>query len=198
MDLRVARIVESTEAEGPGARFAIWTQGCPIRCPGCCNPEMFGRDGGALHSVAQLLPRIRAAAVEGVTFLGGEPFAQAAACAELARRTRASGLSVVVFSGYTFDELERSADPSVASLLDSTDLLFAGPYIREQPETERRWIGSSNQTVHFLSDRYAETDPGLRQSNTIEIRFRRGEMTVNGWPRQADDARPELMPWKRR
>ena len=37
--LSVAQIVSCTEAEGPGKRFALWFQGCPLRCPGCCNPE---------------------------------------------------------------------------------------------------------------------------------------------------------------
>ena len=44
--LSVAQIVPHTEAEGPGVRFALWFQGCPLRCPGCCNPEMLPFDGG--------------------------------------------------------------------------------------------------------------------------------------------------------
>ena len=48
-DLRTgAQIVPCTEAEGPGARFALWFQGCPLRCPGCCNPEMLPFEGGTL------------------------------------------------------------------------------------------------------------------------------------------------------
>jgi anaerobic ribonucleoside-triphosphate reductase activating protein len=44
--LRVAQVVPCTEAEGPGRRFALWFQGCPLRCPGCCNPEMLPFEGG--------------------------------------------------------------------------------------------------------------------------------------------------------
>ena len=44
--LSVAQIVPFTEAEGPGVRFALWFQGCPLRCPGCCNPEMLPFEGG--------------------------------------------------------------------------------------------------------------------------------------------------------
>jgi anaerobic ribonucleoside-triphosphate reductase activating protein len=38
--LRIAQILPSTAAEGPGRRFTLWFQGCPLGCPGCCNPEM--------------------------------------------------------------------------------------------------------------------------------------------------------------
>ncbi|MFM7150626.1 MAG: 4Fe-4S cluster-binding domain-containing protein, partial [Gemmataceae bacterium] len=44
--LSIAQTVPFTEAEGPGKRFAIWFQGCPFRCPGCCNPEMLPFRGG--------------------------------------------------------------------------------------------------------------------------------------------------------
>ena len=43
--LPVAQFVPRTEAEGPGRRFALWVQGCPLRCKGCCNPEMLAFKG---------------------------------------------------------------------------------------------------------------------------------------------------------
>src|SRR5262245_55340012 len=92
--LRVATIVDDTEAEGPGRRFALWVQGCAIRCPGCCNPEMFAHDRGTQMTVDGVLARVRAG-VEGVTFLGGEPFEQAGELAELARAVRERGLTVM-------------------------------------------------------------------------------------------------------
>ena len=39
LTMQIAQVVPVTEAEGPGKRFAVWFQGCPLRCPGCCNPE---------------------------------------------------------------------------------------------------------------------------------------------------------------
>src|SRR3954454_942769 len=95
--LNVAQIIPCTEAEGPGWRFGLWFQGCPLRCPGCCNPEMLPFTGGATLTVAQLLEQVRQArddhAIEGITLLGGEPVAHAAGAAELARQTRRLGLS---------------------------------------------------------------------------------------------------------
>src|SRR5882672_3696798 len=95
--LRVATIVDDTEAEGPGRRWALWVQGCPIRCPGCCNPEMFADDLGTVRSLDDLdasLDTARDAGVEGISILGGEPFAQAAGCAEVARAAKVRGLTV--------------------------------------------------------------------------------------------------------
>jgi anaerobic ribonucleoside-triphosphate reductase activating protein len=194
--LRVAQVVPVTEAEGPGLRFALWLQGCPLRCPGCCNPEMLPFEGGTPVTVAELVAQVEQAAlehgVEGITLLGGEPLAHAAGAAVLARALRQRGLTVMVFSGYTLEEIRANPDPAVADLLGQTDILVDGPYLREQPETRRRWIGSANQRIHFLSDAYQADDPRWLLPNTLEIRLRGRELTVNGFP-----ARSAVGLWKR-
>jgi len=184
--LAVAQIVPATCAEGPGQRFALWLQGCPLRCPGCCNPEMIPFSGGVSQSVDALLEQIlearRLHRIEGITLLGGEPFAHADGAAELASQVRLAGLSVMIFSGYTLAELRGQADPAVATLLSQTDILVDSPYQREFPEARRRWIGSANQQIHFLSDRYRADDACWQRPNTLEIRLQNGELTVNGFP----------------
>jgi anaerobic ribonucleoside-triphosphate reductase activating protein len=199
--LQLADYVPVTEAEGPGRRFAIWFQGCPLRCPGCCNPQMLPFQGGRAISVERLLREIAAAArqqgIEGVTLLGGEPVAQASAAAALASGVQARGLTVMLFSGYTLDELRRMSDPAVARLLGHCDLLVDGPYLRELPETQRRWIGSANQRVHFLTPRYRADDPCWRLPNTLEIRLHGQELRVNGFPAPAAVKvwkRPRILP----
>jgi anaerobic ribonucleoside-triphosphate reductase activating protein len=202
--LRVSTIVDDTEAEGPGHRFAVWVQGCSIRCPGCCNPEMFDARTGTEMSIDDLEARLaratgvddrglapggsgaegRRGAIEGVTFLGGEPFEQAEGLGELARRAKRRGLTVMVFSGYTLDALR--ARDGAAQLLDHVDLLVDGPYDRARPEpvppVGRRWIGSQNQVMHYLTSAYADTDPRMREANTIEIRISKQGLLINGWP----------------
>jgi anaerobic ribonucleoside-triphosphate reductase activating protein len=184
--LPVAQIVPATEAEGPGRRFAIWLQGCPLRCPGCCNPEMLPFAGGTPTPVADLLAQIRRVhdrqLLEGLTLLGGEPFAHAEGAAVLAECVQRLELSVMIFSGYTLAELRAMHDPQVARLLAHTDILVDGPYLRDQPELRRRWIGSANQDVHFLTDRCRADDPRWLLPNTLELRFEDGELTVNGFP----------------
>lgn len=189
--VRVAQIVDDTEAEGPGRRLALWVQGCDLGCPGCCNPEMFDFAGGEAMTVEALVARVedarRAGDIEGISLLGGEPFAQAAPLARLAAAARTSGLTVMVYSGYTLAELRAAAAsrPGVTALLAACDLLVDGRYVREEPETRRRWIGSRNQLLHVFGDRQDAADPRLGDANTVEIRLAGGELRVNGWPAAA-------------
>ena len=192
--LSVAQIVPATEAEGPGLRFALWFQGCPLRCPGCCNPEMLPFAGGIPMTVREVLARLdeaREQSVEGITLLGGEPLAHAEGGSILAREVRDRGLSVMVFSGHTLEEASAKADPAIDALLSLADILVDGPYVRELPDTTRRWVGSTNQGIHFLTDRY-EYDSRWRKSNTLEIRLENGVLTVNGFP-----GRSAVGLWKR-
>src|SRR5439155_400802 len=130
--------------------------------------------------------------LEGLTLLGGEPLAHASVAVALARVAHDLALNVMVFTGYTLEEARRLPDSEVQQLLAETDILVDGPYMRELPETQRRWIGSSNQRVHFLSNRCDPADPRWLQKNTLEIRLKAGELMVNGFP-----ARHALYLWRR-
>jgi anaerobic ribonucleoside-triphosphate reductase activating protein len=186
--IRIAALVPVTEAEGPGARYAAWVQGCSIRCPGCCNPHMFEAGGGEAVEPAELLARLDRVRgqVEGITLLGGEPFEQAAALLPFARGARERGLSVVAFSGYRIEELRLDRPPGSRQLLDEVDLLVDGPYVSARPESRRRWAGSDDQRFHFLTGRYR---PGLEAiavgepERTVELRLGAdGRLERSGWP----------------
>ena len=180
--LNVALIVPRTEAEGPGVRFAVWVQGCPLRCPGCCNPEMLEEKPATSMKASDVVAAAVAAGVEGVSLLGGEPTAQAAGFAAVAKGVRAHGLSVMIFSGFTLAELRARNDDATNDLLANTDLLVDGRYVETRRTTQRRWIGSENQVLHHLTDRYAKDDPRFLEDNALEIRFKNGVVTVNGFP----------------
>ena len=194
--MQIAQIIPATEAEGPGKRFAVWFQGCPLRCPGCCNPEFLPFKGGETKTLPEmteeLIRAIAESGIEGITLLGGEPFAHVESALGLAQVARELGLSVMIFSGYTLEQLR---DENQIQLLALTDILVDGPYVREQPDAQRRWVGSTNQRVHFLTDRY-RFDEQWRKRNTLEIRVRGGEITVNGFP--ARDAVSLWKGWKRK
>lgn len=181
--LHLGARVRHTTAEGPGQRYAIWVSGCSIRCPGCCNPHLFDAEAGDRVAVDDVLADIGATDdVEGVTLLGGEPFDQASALAELAAVVRELGLSVMVFSGYRLEALRRRGEGEQA-LLGEIDLLVDGPYMEALHQTDRRWIGSSNQRIHFLTDRYDHLrDNWDEGANTVELRLVDGKVHINGFP----------------
>jgi len=131
-----------------------------------------------------LLRDIVQADVEGISLLGGEPFAQALGLASVAEGAQAAGLTVMVFSGHRLTQLQRRAqtEPGVARLLAATDLLVDGPYLAAKRTTTRRYIGSDNQGLHFLTDRYQPDDPRFSAPNHLELHLSGGVLTVNGYP----------------
>lgn len=184
--LRIAARVTCTEAEGPGRRFAVWVQGCSLRCPGCCNPEFFAPGGGESIAVAALADELRRArelhGITGLTVLGGEPSEQLAAVTALCRTAGALGLGTIVFTGRTHAELQ--AMPEARALLDVVDTLVDGRFDprRREPSDGRRWIGSTNQQIVHLTARHA--DPALwRGPNHAELQIDpSGRLTVHGAP----------------
>lgn len=189
--LNLALEVACTEAEGPGKRMAIWVQGCPLRCRGCCNPEFLAdvpRHRRAVDDVISDLIRARdERGIEGLSLLGGEPTRQAPALALVAEAAQAAGLSVMVFSGFTLAALRAENAPGVARLLAATDLLVDGAYDDTRRTTTRRFIGSDNQVLHFLSDRYSDNDRRFSAPNTVELRIvvdatGAQRFELNGWP----------------
>lgn len=177
MRLNVARTLRRSAANGPGERFVVWVQGCPLACPGCWNPDTWSFERRVVRDVGDLAAEILSVEdIEGVTFTGGEPFAQARTLAELARRVRRHRLSVFVFTGYELDELSSAA---AKELLAVSDVLVAGRYVHEQRTLASPWLGSANQRIHFLSDRYGPAD----RTAAIEIRIGSdGASTLTGFP----------------
>jgi anaerobic ribonucleoside-triphosphate reductase activating protein len=164
-------------------RACIQVQGCPIRCAGCAVPQTWPANGGTLVDADALADRIVSGPpVEGVTFLGGEPFAQAAALAHVGRRVRAHGLSVVTFTGYSLAGIRAAGRRGYDELLAVTDLLIDGPFEKENVDFSRPWAGSSNQEFHFLTDRYAHLAEKLDTiPNRVEVHMQPdGRILVHG------------------
>lgn len=186
--LNLASWIPCTEVEGPGKRAALWVQGCDKRCVGCCNPgylKIVERDIlSADAMIGRLLATHQEWDLEGVTFLGGEPFLQAQGLAVVAEAMSRAGLSVMTFTGYTMQELHELSLPGTQELLAWTDLLVDGPYDSSRPDRRRNWVGSTNQRFHYLTDRYSASIEGADEpEREIEWRIRDdGCLVVNGWP----------------
>jgi len=169
-----------SRANGPGARFVIWFQGCTLGCRGCFNPATHPEAGGHTIAVDALLDEIAAAAargsIEGITLSGGEPFEQPEAALAVLRGARRLGLSTLAFSGFTLEELR--AQPLGADLLDVLDVLIDGRYVAAE-RLGRGLRGSANQRIHLFGARYQAAD--VEATPEAEIRITAdGEVVLTG------------------
>lgn len=179
--IRLHRFLPWTKVEGPGNRACLWVQGCSIRCKGCAVPETWDANCGEEISVSEIAERIlRGPSIEGITFVGGEPFDQAEALAELGGILKKEGLSIITFTGYTYEDIQNSSRKGFRELLSVTDILIDGPYIQECSDLSRPWVGSTNQRYHFITSRYKHLDL-LSITNKVEVRISdEGTILING------------------
>lgn len=152
--LNIMGYVDESEVNGPGVRAVVWVQGCDRHCDNCFNPQSWSFEINQLVSVESLAEQILSKPRnQGVTFSGGEPFWQAIALAQLAKRLKAAGLTVMSFSGFTLKELQSpQAPPGAADLLQELDILVDGPYVPTQAVNEANSLVSSrNQRVRVFN-----------------------------------------------
>ncbi len=147
----VASIHTCTEIEGPFKRLAIWFQGCNINCKGCCNPDYQTLVPQNILSIEELTLIIEKAqtdyGIEGVTYLGGEPTLQQG-LPLLTEKIRALGLGVLAFTGRNYEDAKE--------LLTGCDVVIDGAFIEGKEDDKRKIIGSTNQRILCLTERYKD------------------------------------------
>lgn len=145
--LDLSGIVSDSIVDGPGIRTTVFSQGCPHHCEGCHNPETWEFGCGTPVEEETVLNIVRSNPLcRGVTFSGGEPFAQAEGFAKLAELLKEQGYEVASYSGYTFEQL-LSGTPAQKKLLESIDVLIDGPFIQAEKSLELSFRGSRNQRI---------------------------------------------------
>lgn len=181
-ELRIFKRQARCRVLGPGVRYVIWVQGCPFACPGCLVPESWDARGGEAVSVKTLAREIlKTPGIEGVTFSGGEPFAQAGALVELVDELEGR-LGLMSYTGFRYGWLQRHGSVMQRELLSLLDLLVDGRY-RQELHGDLLWRGSSNQTIRLLTDRYAGALPCEDRSQGLEFEFNsKGTFTFAGVP----------------
>ena len=148
--MRIAGLVQDSIVDGPGLRYAVFTQGCKLCCTGCHNPDTWDFGGGIEISVNDIIKKMLSNPLtDGLSLSGGEPFQQAADCASLAAAARENGLNVWVYTGKTYEELheEAKSDSEILKLLTQTDVLVDGRFILAERSLSIKWCGSKNQRI---------------------------------------------------
>lgn len=178
--MNIAHIEEHSYIYGPNCRFVIWVQGCSLHCKGCWNKEMWGFEDKTILSIKDLLSKIEKErdTIDGITLLGGEPLDQFNEVTELLVECRKLGLSSMLFTGYELTEITKK---QMNSILDNLDIIITGRYDKAKRTMNHQWIGSTNQEIHFLTDRYA--DYSIENNNYTEITINAdGSATILGFP----------------
>ncbi len=146
--LRISGIIEESIVDGNGLRFVVFAQGCPHNCKGCHNVETHDFNGGNEVKISTIIERVsKNALISGVTFSGGEPFCQAEALCTLAKEVLDLGKDIVIYSGYTIEELLALSDPFVRELLSYATILVDGRYVEEERDLMLKFRGSRNQRI---------------------------------------------------
>ena len=169
----VASINCCTEIEGPNKRLTIWFQGCTLHCKGCCNPTYQPLEPRNIISLENLLKIIKDSrekyGIEGVTYSGGEPTLQQN-LPVLTKEIHKLGLGVISFTGRKYEE--------VSDALDGCDVVLDGPYIEEQKENTRKVLGSTNQRIIILSDRYPDCEEWFFNNASKEVEINVGDYII--------------------
>lgn len=143
---------------------------------------MWGFEKKAEYSVSELLGLIEVKKVEGITILGGEPLDQLQEAYELCLECQRVGLSTMVFTGYELSEIDSTEKKIIKSV---SDILVVGRYDENRRTIDKQWVGSTNQQVLFLSNRYS--DYKMDDANYIEINIEdNGKCTLLGFPGEFD------------
>ena len=146
--------IHSTESfgtvDGPGIRFVIFMQGCPMRCLYCHNPDTWDVWGGREVSVGELIDEYRKNRDfyknGGITVTGGEPLLQLDFLTELFREAKDYGIHTAIdTSGVTYTESAEYIS-RLDGLMEYTDLVLLDvKHIDE--EKHKVLTGHSNKRV---------------------------------------------------
>lgn len=161
--------------DGPGVRFAVFMQGCPLRCACCHNPETWGTGGGTEYSADEVFAKVLRCreyfgAEGGITVSGGEPLMQANFVAELFKKCRENGVHTCL------DTSGCIINNDVEDLLKFTDYCLLDIKYTDD-ERYRKYVGCDIKTpLEFL---------GLLQKNGIKTAVR--QVVIRGVNDSADD-----------
>jgi len=164
--------IHISKVNGPGERLVIWTQGCTKACKNCFNPNTWKFEGLNILPI-DIINKIRALEIDGITITGGDPLEQADILDLLILLYNLNlPKGIILFSGFTIDEINNS---SLRKCLNYIDVLIDGRYIDEQ-RISSGLKGSGNQNIIYFSDKIKPEELEIDQE--IEI----GDGYISGFP----------------
>ncbi|MBE5838435.1 4Fe-4S single cluster domain-containing protein [Butyrivibrio sp.] len=168
--LSLNRLYYPVKTLGPGDRVGIWTTGCIRNCRGCISPELQAYDLSKevlVNDVLRMIATIKSP-IDGFTISGGEPFYKPKAMRILIDSLFERCDDIIIFTGYTLDELKELKNEDINSTLEKCAVLVDGPFIKELNDG-KGLRGSSNQKCHVFRhhDKYSDIEVEGRQLQTV-------------------------------
>ena len=138
---------------GYGRRLGVWAAGCRRECAGCISPELRDFSAGSILTPEQILERIPPAA--GILEL-----------VKLFQNRYTE--DILIFTGYTIEELHRKRSGRIREILDRTAVLVDGRYI-EGRNSQKGLRGSDNQRIHVFKfhERYDNAEEQERRLQCV-------------------------------
>ena len=168
--ISLGRMYYPVKALGPGNRVGIWMNGCNRGCVGCISPELQIYDASKEVTVNELMQMIQhiEAQIDGFTISGGEPFLNPAVLNVLVQSLASICDDILIYTGYTIEELRAQKNEAVDSVLNTCAALIDGPYIKELND-DKGLRGSSNQRclIFKYHDRYKGIETSDRTLQNI-------------------------------
>ena len=129
MDGYIHSIESFGTVDGPGLRFVVFTQGCPMRCKYCHNPDTWEVGKGNRMSPEEIIRQFERNREfyknGGITVTGGEPLLQIDFMLELFRLAKEKHIHTCIdTSGVTYREGESAYNQKLDALMDVTDLVM--------------------------------------------------------------------------
>lgn len=144
--INLSGFIDSSIVDGPGVRFAIYTQGCKHQCAGCHNPNTWSTDDNLVYDIDQLIELVEAESLgKYVTLTGGDPLLQIDSTVELASKLKAKGYNIWLYTGYTLEQIK--ANQKLSPILEYIDTLVDGKFVNELKDFKLEYRGSSNQRI---------------------------------------------------
>lgn len=168
------RILYPIVSLGIHKRLVIWTVGCTKHCKGCANPELwetFGRKDRPVKTILQMVQNLHdQQPIEGITITGGDPLEQKEDLLQLLEGLQKMTEDILVYTGYTMQELENLWSPSeLEQLKKNIAVLIDGRYIEELNEETAVLRGSLNQNIIYFKEQYrTEYEQYLHKGRTIQ------------------------------
>lgn len=149
MYLQVADYIKTSVVDGPGIRQVLFLSGCRFACEGCHNPDLQDFQYGKSMSILDVEKLFTFdTRINRVTFTGGEPMEQAFALEKLAGRLINKGIEdILIYSGYTIEEIFSEGDENKINLLKKCNTLIDGRFDISKKDLRLPFRGSANQRI---------------------------------------------------